>query len=218
MKKLPSAFIFDMDGTMIDSEPHMTTARAELFTRFGMPLSFEQNIRTGTHKSIYWAKAIAEYAIPYTVDELIAMEQDEAAEIMKKEISAPANGLVELLDFAKANGIRLGVASSSIRSYVVTLLKHLKIDGYFTSLCCGDDKIEHKPAPEPYLKVCNELGVEPKDCIAFEDSYIGSLSPLNAGIPCVGFNGYTQSDLSNCFVVVNDFKDIIKIFTQGENL
>ena len=105
MRKLPSAFIFDMDGTMIDSEPHMTTARAELFTRFGMPLSFEQNIRTGTHKSIYWAKAIAEYAIPYSVDELITMEQDEAAEIMKKEIAAPSNGLVELLDFAKANGI-----------------------------------------------------------------------------------------------------------------
>jgi HAD superfamily hydrolase (TIGR01509 family) len=211
--KLPKAFIFDMDGTMINSEPYMQKARANLFTQFGVPLSYEQNIRTGTHKSIYWSDLKNTYSLSLSVDELIDIEQSEAAELMKKENAAPANGLIELLEFAKASGIKIGCASSSIKSYVVTLMKHLKIDGYFTAIVGGDDDIEHKPAPTPYLTVCKALGVEPSECVAFEDSYLGSLSPVNAGIPCVGFNGYTKSDLSNCFVVTNDYKDIIKIFS-----
>ncbi len=213
MKKLPKAFIFDMDGTMINSEPYMQKARANLFIRFGVPLSYEQKIRTGTHKSIYWSDIKKTYSISLSVDELITLEQDQAAELMKKESVAPANGLIELLEFARANGIKVGCASSSIKSYVITLMQHLKIDGYFTALCGGDDEIEHKPAPEPYLTLCSALGVEPSECIAFEDSYLGSLSPVNAGIPCVGFNGYTKADLSNCFIVTNDYKDIIKIFS-----
>lgn len=211
--KLPKAFIFDMDGTMINSEPYMQKARANLFAQFGVPLSYEQNIRTGTHKSIYWSDLKNTYSIPLSVDELITLEQDEAAELMKRENATPANGLIELLEFAKASGIKVGCASSSIKSYVITLMKHLKIDGYFSAIVGGDDDIEHKPAPQPYLTVCASLGVEPKESVAFEDSYLGSLSPVNAGIPCVGFNGYTKADLSNCFIVTNDYKDIIKIFS-----
>ena len=123
-----------------------------------------------------------------------------------------ADSLAALRD-AKNNGIKVGCASSSIKSYVYSLLSHLKIDGYFEAVCGGDDAIAPKPAPDPYLAVCKKLGVEPKDAIAFEDSYLGTLSAKNASISCVGYREHTKNtDFSECFLVIERMDDIIKIW------
>lgn len=147
------------------------------------------------------------------MDELITLEQDEAVELIKKAGVTASKGLIPLLEFAKNNGIKVGCASSSIKSYVYSLLSHLKIDGYFEAVCGGDDAISPKPAPDPYLAVCKKLGVEPKDAIAFEDSYLGTLSAKNASISCVGYREHTLStDFSECFLVIERMDDIIKIW------
>lgn len=189
----PKAFVFDMDGTLIDSEPHQIKARAALYRKFSMPEDYEKNITVGTNKKIYWGKAKEEYNLPYTVDELIAMENEEIITYLIEHVIPPSTGLLDLLTYLKENNVKIACASSSTSSYVKRLLSYMKIDGFFTSLVCGDDKIPPKPNPDPYLLACKKLGVDPKDTYAVEDSYVGSLSATSAGLTCVG---YIESEIA----------------------
>ncbi len=210
MKTLPEAFIFDMDGTLLDSEPYMKIARKQLYTRFSIPLEYEKNIRTGMHKSDYWSELKATYSLPYSVDELIQLEQDAAVQLIIKANVPTSTGLLTLLDFAKSNGIKIGCASSSIRSYVQTLLARLGIAQYFSAICCGDDQIKPKPAPDAYFTVCKKLDVNPKNCIAFEDSETGVIAALSAGLTCVGYREHTKhTKLSRCKLIIDKMDELI---------
>lgn len=208
----PKAFVFDLDGTLIDSEQRQVEVRKSLYRRYGMPEDYDKTISTGTHKTIYWGRAKKEFCLPYTVDELIRAELNALIPSVTDGSIPPSTGLIDLLDYLKERNVLIACASASDFNYVAAVLKYLKIYDYFSAFVCGDDDVLPKPAPDPYLLACKKLGVNPSDAIGVEDTRIGSLSVVSAGMPCIGYRetAISQSaDLSACFLVANTMYDIL---------
>lgn len=102
---------------------------------------------------------------------------------MKDESARP--GVEAYLQAAKELGIKIGLASSSDYKWVSDHLKQIGLFDYFECIRTSDDVEEVKPNPELYLQTASRLGVEPKDCVAFEDSVNGSIAAKRAGMKCV---------------------------------
>jgi putative hydrolase of the HAD superfamily len=89
------------------------------------------------------------------------------------------------LKAAKKNGLKIGLASSSGREWVVGYLQKLEIIGYFETIITRDDVEKVKPDPALYIKALQNLGISGKEAIAFEDSLHGSNAAMSAGIHCI---------------------------------
>lgn len=212
MKK---AFIFDVDGTLLDSEPYQTIARKQLYLKLGMPVSSEDEIVTGMSKQQYWGLFKQSYGLSQSLDELISAEVDAEICLLREHRVAPSTGLRQLLEHLHGRGVKIGIASASNRRYVDAVLEHLGVAEYFTAFCCGDDEVAPKPSPEPYLLACKKLGVKPEEAVGVEDSRTGSMAVAAAGMFCIGYRETElakKADLSACDLVVNDMTEILEWF------
>ena len=177
------AVVFDMDGVLFDTERVCMESWVAVAERRGMqgmrevfPLCIGRN---------------------YTDDELIIKEhygtdfdysefRKETSEEYWREIEEQGlpqkKGVREILEFLKADGWRIGLASSTKRASILKNLELAGITEYF-SFVIGGEEIEHsKPEPEIYLKACAGLGVVPEETYAIEDSYNGIRSASRAGM------------------------------------
>lgn len=208
------AVLFDTDGVILDSEPLHTQSRARCFKRLGISDDAEKEITIGASKTLYWTSIKQKYGLSAPVEELVQAEFDGITELVKELHVPESPNLSRLLAFLKDNGIKVGVGSASSRKYVTEILSHLGISRYFDVLVCGDEVKRPKPYPDTYLIGAEKLGATPAHCFVVEDSRTGSLAAQAAGIPCIGYKGTAtakNSDLSVCFRVVTDMKDIIDI-------
>lgn len=102
------------------------------------------------------------------------------------------DGLYELLDFLKSQNIKMALATSTSRTTAELNLKSSDTFKYFDALVCGDDVKNGKPHPEVFLTAAKKLGVNPKDCAAFEDSINGIKSAYAAGMITVMVPDFLQ--------------------------
>ena len=93
----------------------------------------------------------------------------------------PQSGVLDLIREAKDRGLPVGVASSSLRSWIQIKLEAIGLENAFDVLVGGDDVIRGKPEPDIYLQAARGLGVPPDECIAIEDSPTGIASAVAAG-------------------------------------
>lgn len=91
-------------------------------------------------------------------------------------------GVIELIDAARARGVKLAIASGSSHRWVDQHLARLGLRGRFDAVVCGEDTEAHKPEPAPYLESARRLGARPPRCIAIEDSPNGVASAHAAGM------------------------------------
>ena len=91
-------------------------------------------------------------------------------------------GVHEILEYLKQNQIPIALASSTRKTAVMEHLDRAGITGYFQKIVCGDMVENGKPAPDIYLKACEELGVAPRQALAVEDSFNGIRSAYAAGL------------------------------------
>src|SRR5690625_6869358 len=97
----------------------------------------------------------------------------------------PRPGVINYLQDAKKLNLKIGLASSSTYSWVAGHLQKLNLIDYFECIKTSDDVEKVKPDPSLYLKATKCLGLDPEECIAFEDSVNGSLAAIQAGMKCV---------------------------------
>lgn len=102
---------------------------------------------------------------------------------MERERILP--GVVELLDTAKAAGLKIGLASSSKLAWIEDYLEKLCIRHYFEVICTADDVAKVKPDPELYIQALRELGVKADEAVAIEDSPNGARAAASAGMHCI---------------------------------
>jgi HAD superfamily hydrolase (TIGR01509 family) len=183
------AVLFDMDGTLVDSEKVWDVGLRELARRYGGELSAPARTRMiGTSMAesmeILHADIDQPWRDPYTsVTWLEARVRDLFA-----------NGLVwrpgarELLAEVRAAGIPSALVTATRRHLVEVALTTIGADN-FDVVVCGDDVAQTKPHPQPYLTAAARLGVPPERCVAIEDSPTGVTSARRAGcvvvaVPC----------------------------------
>lgn len=188
------AYIFDMDGTMIDNVPYHVKAWKEFSRKYGNELS-ERDI-------VGWMgmtnRAYQERILGRQVDDEESRRMSEEKEIIYRELyrphMKPAPGLVELLDRAQAKGVRLAVASGAPKGNINFILDGLDLRRYFPVLVDDSVYSRGKPDPECFLTAAKMLGVEPRDCTVFEDAVKGVQAGKAAGMEVVAMTLYTPAE------------------------
>ena len=204
------ALVFDFDGLILDTEQPIYRAWAEVYARHGEELGFDfwQTI-VGRGSNYFDPLADLEARIGRSLDrELIQAErQRRQREMVAEQTVLP--GVREWWDEARAAGVGLGVASGSLRSWVVGHLERLGLDGC-PCIRGRDDVARPKPAPDVYLAVLACLGVAPEDAIAVEDSTFGVEAAKRAGLFCVAVpSSMTRGhDLSRADLLVGSLDEV----------
>jgi HAD superfamily hydrolase (TIGR01509 family) len=175
------AVLWDMDGTLVDSEPVWARVQLDLLTSLGAIWTVEDCVNlVGSDLGDAvkaWMARIPEGAIE--PEELAERMYGEVVRSLKEEVVFRP-GAVELLQALNAEGIPCALVSASHRVMIDAVLAHLPPDLYDV-IVAGDEVTHGKPHPEPYLTAARELGVDPADCIVIEDSPGGTASGTAAG-------------------------------------
>jgi HAD superfamily hydrolase (TIGR01509 family) len=196
------AVLFDMDGTLVDSEKVWDVGLRELARRYGGELSAPARTRMiGTSMAESMEILHADIAQPWrdsntSVSWLEARVRDLFADGL---IWRP--GARELLAAVRAEGVPTALVTATRRHLVEVALGTIGADN-FDVVVCGDDVARTKPHPEPYLTAAGRLAVPPRRCVAVEDSPTGVASARAAGCVVVAVP---------CEVALTDADDVIMV-------
>lgn len=179
------AVIFDMDGVIFDTEKLYRKYQLLEGKKLGVPRDVMvdacEHIAGGNKVS---NKAVFESIVGRGIDYLqFRLRVLEGLDSHIKENGVELKPYVrETLKYLKEKGIRIGLATSTEKNRALGYLRDNKLDGYFDGFVFGDMVTHGKPAPEIYLKACDELGVLPEEAIAVEDSINGIKSAGLGGL------------------------------------
>jgi HAD superfamily hydrolase (TIGR01509 family) len=176
-----------MDGLLIDSEPLWTIAEIELAESLGG--NWGDDIKTaiiGTRLDVAVPTILKWYDVdsgPVEVDRAMAFLLGRMVELFHDRLPLMP-GALDLVDGVRALGVPTALVSSSYRALVDAALDWLG-RARFDATVAGDEVAEGKPSPEPYLRVCELLGVDPARCVVVEDAMSGIESGEAAGATVV---------------------------------
>lgn len=177
------ALLFDLDGTLIDSDPIHATVFVEFLAARGVAVTeADYMARMHGRQNVDIFREILPEADPHEMD--AAKEAEYRARLTPG--MEPVAGARELLDRAATHGWRTGLVTNACRANMETVLSVLALEGRFETISLGEDCPQGKPHPEPYLRALDALGVAAHEAIAFEDSPSGITAAVAAGIPTVG--------------------------------
>lgn len=175
------AVLWDMDGTLVDSEPVWARVQIDLLSGLGASWTIEDSVSlvgSDLRDAVkVWMSRIPEGRI--TAEELAERMFTEVVESLRQEVVFRP-GAVELLQALNKEEIPCALVSASYRVMIDAALSHLPGD-LFDLIVAGDEVKHGKPHPEPYLTAARKLGVDPADCIVIEDSPGGTASGTAAG-------------------------------------
>ncbi len=218
---LPTLAIFDMDGTLFDSERLFSDKLKIVMAEYGYTLTTENYARTlGRARDDSRILMKEMYGKDYPFDEI----SDKARQIAAKAASSGElvikPGIPELLEHFKKNGVISCVASSSTSDYVNKLLLISKLNEYFSFVIGGEQIERSKPEPDIFLAALSTYNrshsrIEPSNCLVIEDSDAGIEASSRAGIPvvCIPDMKTPPKHLADkCVRVAESAFDLIKIF------
>lgn len=197
--------IFDMDGTLLDTQRICIPAWEYAGRLQGIDGAGELIRKVCGMNEAGWSKVLED---TYAGLDLPQFKRDLHQYIDDNLVVRYKPGAVELIEFLKKNKIKIALASGTSRKSVMHHLKEVGAEDIFETIVCGNEVANGKPAPDVFLKVAENLDVEPGDCFVFEDSNNGVRSAHAAGMRCIGIPD------------VVDFADDVKplLFAQIECL
>ena len=191
------AIIFDFDGLILDTETSDYEAWQSIYRKHGFDLPLST-----------WLPIVGDTTIEFKIDQRIAeltgnqfdrtefRKQQRAIYLKMLEDVAPMPGVEDYLCTAKHLGMRVGVASGSRRSWVVSRLDQIGLLDRFDTIVCRDDVGSAKPDPAAYLAAVSNLGVTTDQTFALEDSQPGVRAAKSAGLYCIAVPGPMTKNLS----------------------
>ena len=198
-----SAVIFDMDGLIVDSKPLWHIAEKEIFASVGLHLSTEEcMLTTGLPTSAvfdFWFKRR-----PWLGKSKEELERKlfERVFALIKEKAQPMPGVTESLEYFKAKGLKIGLASASPLELIFIVVEKLGIGSYFEFIHSALLEKNNKPHPDVYWAVAKKLGVEIENCLILEDSINGVKGAVASGaqviaVPDAYFFEYKEYEMAN---------------------
>lgn len=178
---LPAALLLDMDGTLVDSEPHWMAGEQKLAALYGTVWTHEDALaNVGTPMPVF-AAALQARGVPLSVDEIISWLLAYMVEAVAEDVIWRP-GAPELLAKLNEAGIPCAIVTMAYRE-LAEIVAASAPAGTFQVVIAGDEVTHGKPHPEPYLTGAARLGVDPAACVAIEDTLNGTLSAEAAGVP-----------------------------------
>ena len=206
--RCPKAFLWDMDGVIIDScEPHFRSWN-EAFARRGATYTEEQfRSLFGTRDDLIIGKVLG----PLPPLEVKAIE-DEKERRYRELVRGKAQlfpGVLSLLKAMKGSGFRIALGTSAPMANVEAVWSELGLDQFFDTVVCGEDVNEGKPSPDIYLLAAERLGAQASQCVVFEDSPHGVEAAKRAGMKCVAVtNSHPPQALTAADRIVSTMEEI----------
>lgn len=215
MLKDIKAVIFDLDGTLIDSMWIWKDIDIEYLRRFG--IDFPEDLQAAiegmsfSETAIYFKKR---FGIKDSPEQIKSDWNSMAWDKYLNEIPVK-EGVRELLEYLKDNGIPAGIATSNSRELVELIIKRHKLEGYFSVIRTSCEVPKGKPSPDIYLLVARDLNANPCECLVFEDVLQGVMAGRNAGMKvCAVYDKfsehYTELKRSLADYYIESFTDILQ--------
>ncbi|MGH2561987.1 MAG: HAD family hydrolase [Thermomicrobiales bacterium] len=176
------ALIFDMDGLLVDSESLAEAAMHRFLANHGVAIRPEVQAQLLGRRLPEAIALVAEaYAITTPQEELIRSYDGLRFAALRGNVR-PMPGAAEIVEFGRAAGFRLALATSGMRRHADLSLSETGLAGSFEVEVTGDDVERGKPAPDLFLLAAARLGVAPRSCIVFEDAPPGVAAAVAAGM------------------------------------
>ncbi|ESQ88662.1 HAD family hydrolase [Asticcacaulis benevestitus] len=206
---LPKAFLFDMDGTLCNTEPLHMAAYQTLLQENGRVVDQE----TFDHQFAgQTTSAVIAHLFPHMSDDmrkdLVALKEARFRETVGR--LAPLPGLLEYLDAIAASSATLALVTNAPRADVDCVLAVLGIQTRFSVVIIASELAHPKPHPLPYLRALYEAGVTAKEAVVFEDSIAGLRSARSAGVQTVGVRTTLDAQQllgSGAWLTIADYHD-----------
>jgi len=180
-----AAVLWDMDGTLIDSEPLWIEVELAMLRRYGLEMSAETHERMIGSGLWEAAEHFRELGVPLSADEIVAEWVESVERGIAETEPQWRPGARELLASLQQAGVPCALVTMSTRSLADAVVAMLPA-GTFRAIIAGDEVEHEKPHPDPYLRGAAALGVPIESCLAFEDSPTGLTSAYASGAIAVG--------------------------------
>lgn len=208
------AFIFDMDGTMIDSMPSHKESWAVFARRQGLDVDIADLMRRTTGRT--GIECMRDLFNHPEMDEAVALAHVHEKEAVYREIFSPifaeVAGFKAFFNLAHGRGLKLGVGTAGDRHNQAFAYQHLQMSVAPLTTVGGDEGLPGKPEPAIFLEAARRMGVEPARCIVFEDAPLGIEAARRAGMRAVGIaSSHHPDELTGPHVltVVPDYNALI---------
>lgn len=202
--------IFDMDGTMVDNAEFHKKAWLKFLKKHDIEISekeYHKKLFGRTSKEIM--RLVFDRELSAEELEAYSQEKEQTYRDLYKGRLRSLPGLENLLRELQLQGIKLAVATSSISKNLIFTLKELRIGKFFNVTTNSSEIANSKPNPEIFLKTARDLGLDPEECLVFEDSPSGLEAASRAGMTLVAINP-SDADKAKEFTqyIFPDFKDL----------
>lgn len=188
------AFIFDLDGTLVDSMWIWKQIDIDYLKKYGVELpenlQYEIEGMSFTETAHYFKER---FGIDDDIESIKAEWNNMAADLYENEIRLKS-GAAKLVKLLSERGLRLGIGTSNFRALTESVLHSNGIYAYFDVIRTSCEVPRGKPSPDIYLKVAEELKIATSKCVVFEDTYAGVLAAKRAGMKaCAVYDAYSKT-------------------------
>ena len=191
------AYLFDLDGTLVDTAPDLGGALNTSLQNAGLPGVTEAQARLwiGHGARFSLTQALDHHGVtldPVAVDALLDNFLNHYADHVA-ELSSPYAGVIDTLDSLRGSGKKLAVVTNKPTRFTMPLLSALSLNGYFQSVVCGDTAAQPKPAPDPILFCLKQLGAAASCSLMVGDSItdVDAAKAAKLDVACYR-NGYNH--------------------------
>lgn len=208
------AMLFDLDGTLVDSMWMWEAIDIEFLGAYGYecPDDIQRAIEgmSFSETAVYFKER---FDLPLSLDEIKAVWTRMSIDKYRHEVLLKP-GVLEFLKYCKENGIRTGIGTSNGSEIVDAVLTSLKVKEYFDAVVTACEVAHGKPEPDIYLEVAKRLGVQPENCLVFEDIPAGIMAGKAAGMPVIAVEDDFSADLMDekralADAVISDYRELL---------
>ena len=201
--------LFDLDGVLVDTAVYHYKAWKALANRLGFDFTEAQNEHLKGVNRMRSLEMILDWGkVSKTEAEMLELAAGKNAEyvemISKMTAEEVLPGTLQLLQALKAAGIKIALGSASKNSGLI--LERTNLAHLFDAIVDGNHVSASKPDPEVFLKGAEALGLEPSNCIVFEDAQAGVQAAINGGMKVIGIG--QQNNLAGANLVIRDLSEI----------
>ncbi len=202
------AFLFDLNGTMIDDVKCHINAWYRILNELGADISWERAKQECYGKNQELIERVLPNRFSLAEKNKISLEKEQQYQREFKPHLKLIPGLQNLLERSKDAGIKMAIGSAAIQSNIDFVIDGLNIRHFFDALVSADDVNHSKPDPETYIACADKLGIEPSSCLVFEDAPKGAESAQNAKMDCVIITTLHQpSEFTGCNNIIRFIPD-----------